>query len=381
MDYRLIARKSELVRLAESLSGCRRIAFDLEADSMFHFREKVCLIQAAWDGGIAVIDPLALSDLSALAPVLSDRQRVKVFHGADYDVRSLYRDFGFRIRGLFDTELACRYLGHEETGLGSTLKRYYDVRVDKRYQKRNWSKRPLPDEMLAYAASDVRHLLPLSEQLEAELTAVNRLQWVQEECRILSRVRPTLTEQRPLFLRFKGAGRLGRRNLAVLESLLELRLRLAEQKDRPPFKIFSNDVVLRIVKLRPKNMNALQNSGILSPKQTRMFGTDILEAVATGLAVPDASLPVYPRKRAPKPDPSVPERIQRIRRWRDAKARSLQLDPALVLNKGLMTRIAKSEPKGFADLKKIEDLRNWQIQTFGEEILRSLSRKSKKLLP
>ncbi len=374
MDYRLIDRNSELVRLVESLSGCDRLAFDLEADSMFHFRERVCLIQAAWDGGIAVIDPLALSDLSALAPLLADRQRKKVFHGADYDIRSLYRDFGFTLQGLFDTELACRYLGHTETGLGAALRQYYGIRVDKRFQKRNWSRRPLPDEMLAYAASDVRHLLPLSERLEAELRELNRLHWVEEECRILSSVRPTPTEQRPLFLRFKGAGRLGRRNLAVIESLLDLRLRLAEQKDRPPFKIFSNEVVLGIVKLRPQHRKALHNSGILSQKQMKMYGSQILEAVATGLSIPEASLPEYPRKKAPKPDPAVPERIQQLRRWRDAKARKLKLDPSLVLNKGLMTSIAKTLPKSEDDLKRVADLRHWQIEAFGGEILHALSR-------
>jgi ribonuclease D len=272
--------------------------------------------------------------------------------------------------------LACRFLGHSETGLGAALKRYYDVRVDKRFQRRNWSKRPLPPEMLSYAASDVGYLIPLSERLEGELAQKGRLLWVEEECRILSRVRPTPTEQRPLFLRFKGAGRLGGRNLAVLEALLELRLRLAEQKDRPPFKIFSNETILGIVRSRPATPQALQNNGSLSAKQKKMYGRRIVEAVASAMALPNDSLPVYPRRKPPLPDAKVPDRIQSLRRWRDGRARALKLNPSLLLNKAQMTNVAKQDPRSLRDLRNIHDLRCWQVDAFGKDILHLLAGKN-----
>ena len=103
--------------LVRSLQKEKVIGVDLEADSMYHFREKVCLIQMATGDTNVVIDPLMIEDLSPLKPVFKKPGIRKILHGADYDVRSLYRDFGITINNLFDTELASRFLGYAETGL------------------------------------------------------------------------------------------------------------------------------------------------------------------------------------------------------------------------------------------------------------------------
>jgi len=112
----IIESSLALNQLARRLDNQPCMGVDLEADSMFHFKEKVCLIQIAAENVNVVIDPLAVNDLSALKPVFKRRSIQKVFHGADYDVRSLFRDFQITINNLFDTELACRFLGFEETG-------------------------------------------------------------------------------------------------------------------------------------------------------------------------------------------------------------------------------------------------------------------------
>ena len=159
--YRIIEETDKLAAAAQELAQVRQIAFDLEADSMYHFREKVCLIQIATRNETIVIDPLQVGDLSPLKPVLANRRIRKVLHGADYDIRSLYRDFNIKIHNLFDTELASRFLGIRETGLDAVLKERFGVRLDKKFQRKDWSKRPLPVEMMNYAAGDVHHLLPL----------------------------------------------------------------------------------------------------------------------------------------------------------------------------------------------------------------------------
>ena len=213
------------------------IAVDLEADSMYHFRERVCLIQMAYGDRIVIIDPLTIQDMSPLKALFQDANIKKVLHGADYDVRSLYRDFDVDIQNLFDTQIACRFLGMQETGLDSVLKKRFNLKLNKKYRKKDWSKRPLPENMVAYAAGDVSYLLPLARQLENELSDLKRLSWVQEESELLSRVRPPNENNEPLFLKFKGAGRFRPRGLAVLEALLQSRRRIAERKDRPLFKI------------------------------------------------------------------------------------------------------------------------------------------------
>ena len=234
-QYRIIETETELADLVTELESVPVFAVDLEADSMHHFKEKVCLLQLATSRISVLIDPLVMPDLSALRPAFANPKIKKVFHGADYDVRSLYRDFEIDVHHLFDTQLASMFLGIRETGLDAVLQNRFDVKLDKKFQRKDWSVRPLPAEMLAYAAKDAIYLVRLAEELETELKAKSRLFWVEEECALLSRVRPPENNGNPLFLKSKGAGKLKRIELAVLEELLKLRRAIASRKDRPPY--------------------------------------------------------------------------------------------------------------------------------------------------
>ena len=370
----IIASASEIARLVRSIGKSDRIAVDLEADSMYHFQERVCLLQLATGRRQAVIDPLGAADLSPLKPVFENARIQKIFHGADYDVRSLYRDFRIEIHNLFDTQLASRFVGLKETGLEAVLHTRFGVNLDKRYQRKDWSQRPLPPEMLAYAANDVRYLLPLAEMLEEELRAKNRLAWVQEECEHLSRVRPAQNDKQPLFLNFKGAGRLSPRSLAVLEALLQLRMQLARKKDRPLFKVFSNKSLMTLATVKPVTVAGIQKSGALSLRQVKMYGSELAAAISTAKSLPKRALPVYPHKKAPAFHPAVPIRIRALKAWRDRKARALKLEAGLLLNKNLLTTIAVLNPREIAVLDTVAELKNWQRSEFGREIIGALGK-------
>lgn len=372
-NYHLIADPSALKAFIDTLEGESVIAVDLEADSMYHFREKVCLIQISAGRMSVVIDPLAVPDLSGLRPVFADPGVRKIFHGADYDVRSLHRDFGIEIQNLFDTQIACRFLGFQESGLEAVIRSQFDIVLDKKFQKKNWSKRPLPPEMLAYAASDTRYLIPLTERLLPSLREKQRLPWVLEECRLLSQVRALPENGDPLFLKFKGAGRLRPRNLAVLEFLLQLRREIAEKKDRPLFKVFDNDSIMKIVKARPTSSAQLERAGSLSRKQLEMYGHAVVQRVLDALAVPESDLPDYPHKKSPVLSARVPERINTLKAWRDKKAAELEIDPTLICNKSLLTTLAVNNPHDAGALESIEELKTWQRETFGEDILAVLN--------
>ncbi len=367
--YRLVASREALEEAAAELARARRIAVDLEADSMFHFREKVCLLQMASPQATYVVDPLALDDLAPLKPLMADDRIGKVFHGADYDIRSLYRDFGIRIRNLFDTELASRFLGIRESGLEAVLKSRFNVRLDKKYQRKDWSRRPLPGEMMDYAAGDVAHLLPLAREIQRELKAKRRLGWVEEECAILSGVRPPGDNAAPLFLSFRGAGRLKPKQLAVLEALLQLRRQLARERDRPLFKIFSNQSMLALALAAPTTPKQLEAAGVLSKRQVSMHGPALLKAVVKALSLNPKQRPVYPRKRSPRLPAGVPDRVTALKTWRDRKAAALDLDPGLVLNKMLIQAIAVAKPRSQKDLATIADIRRWRCKAFGPELV------------
>ncbi len=365
----MIDDEDSLARTAADFAAQPVVAVDIEADSMYHFREKVCLVQMAAGGQSVVIDPLAVPDLSVLAPLFARAEIRKIFHGADYDVRSLYRDFGIAIENLFDTQIAATFLGFSETGLDGMLRQCFDVRLDKKFQKKDWSQRPLPEEMVEYAARDVRYLEPLAQRLRAELEAKGRLAWVEEECDLLRRVRPPEPDDGPLFLRFKGAGRLDRGSLAVLEALLRWRADLAARKDRPLFKVLGNSNLLTLATAKPTTAEALKACNALSGRQIGLYGQGILDAVDSALRLPADRLPRYPRQRTAPVPPEVSDRVAALRDWRDRKALGLGLDPAVLFNKAQMFAVARACPRRLEDLKDLPEIRRWQIDSFGRSLM------------
>jgi ribonuclease D len=371
--HKIIDTFDALENLVEIIGNEKTIGVDLEADSMYHFKEKVCLIQIASRGINAVIDPLMVQDLSPLKPLFKKPEIQKIFHGADYDVRSLYRDFHITINNLFDTELASRFLGYSETSLEAVLKNKFDVSLDKKYQRKDWSKRPLPQDMIAYAAKDVRYLLPLAESLSTELKSKSRLGWVREECENLSRVRPHTDNTEPLYMHFKGAGRLDSRSLAVLESLLQYRRKIAQKKDVPLFRIFSSRAMLELTEKKPLALQQLEDAEIFSPLQIKMYGRKVIQAIKAAMKIAPKKLPVYPRKKSPRVPLVVADRVKALKQWRDEQAARLEVDPALVCTKSLISTIALQKPRRISDLDAIQELKNWQRKEFGRDIVQLMN--------
>jgi len=187
----IIMTAVRLTEVADILSRQAEIAVDLEMDSLHHYREKVCLVQVSTREQSWLIDPLALESLTPLAGPLANPEIVVVMHGSDYDIRSMHRDFGLEVTNLFDTMIAARFLGIAEFGLAALLRARFGIELNKKYQKADWSKRPLSREMCAYATADTSDLLALCDQLRAELVNKGRLEWLEEECRLVCQARVT----------------------------------------------------------------------------------------------------------------------------------------------------------------------------------------------
>lgn len=366
--YILVKDQSTLGRMATALEKESAIAVDLEADSLFHYREQVCLLQISTPSQNFLVDPLVLKDLSPVSPVFANSRVQKVFHGADNDIRSLYRDFHIEVNTLFDTQIAARFLGNGDTGLAGLLKERLGVTLDKKFQKKNWSKRPLPAAMLDYAVQDTSHLLGLSRMFEKELRSMNRLSWVEEECDLLSKVREDPHENAPLFLRFKGAGRLDKRGLAILESILQWRDQRARERNLPPFKVLGNMPIMEIAKRKPGSEADLDAVAGLGAGQREKLGTAILKRAEEAMRLPEADLPPYPKSKRQKLDAGVSRRVKTLKAWRTRRAKELGIDPSLVCTNAQIQSIALTFPKGQEELAGITGLRTWQKKLFGGEI-------------
>jgi ribonuclease D len=369
---KMIESREALLRLVEKLAGETVLAWDLEADSLHHYREKVCLIQIATSKEVFLLDPLAVPDLSPLAALLENPAIRKVFHGADYDIRSLHRDFSLTVKNLFDTMIACQLLGEKEVGLAAVLKKRFGAELDKRYQKADWSRRPLDSGMIAYAAADTSFLVALYQQLEQELAARGRLSWVEEECLLLAEVRAADREGEPLFLRFKGASRMDRRSLAVLEELLRFRDERARLSDRPPFKVLSNETLRELAEKKPSTLQEMAGIPGLPARSVERYGRDLLKAVVQGCSVPEDQLPFLARPVRPERDAEREERLKRLKRWREGKALALGIDAGILVNNALLENLAKELPRKLSDLDDFPFLRRWQKGELGEELLRLL---------
>lgn len=363
-----IDTREDLLRAVDRLESEPAVGVDLEADSLFHFQEKVCLLQLAASDRVFLVDPLAVEDLSPLAPLFANPDVTKVLHGSDYDLRSLDRDFGIRVNGLFDTQIAARFLGLDETGLANLLESRFGVRAEKKFQKKDWSVRPLPDEMLRYGAQDALYLVPLHRMLRKELRELGRLSWVEEECAIQSRVRYAPPDEGPLFLRLRGAGSLDARGLSVAEELLRFRLDTARKKDRPPFKVLGNQTILELARRRPATAEELVSVPGVSKGQVRVLGTSLLRCIQGAMDLPEEDLPVYPRKAFHRHGPDVVKRVRALKGWRNKRAVELGLDPAVLLTNAQIQAISLAAPPRPEDLAPVEGIRRWQQTSFGREI-------------
>ncbi len=371
-DTPILTSTAAVAELAAELGRHRAIAVDLEADSMHNYQEKVCLLQFSTPERTVLVDPLAGADLAPLRPVLADPAIRKIFHAADYDVRCLHRDFAIEIRGLFDTMISCQFLGEERVGLADVLGKYFDVQLDKQFQRADWSQRPLPAGMIRYAAEDTRHLHKLVELLEGRLREKGRLEWVAEEFELLEQGR-FREQEGPMFLRLKGAGTLERRALAVAEALLQWRDAEARRRDCPPFKVLSNQPLLALAGRQPEDPSALTGIEGLPPRLVDRYGRELLRAVAEGLAVPAEQLPRFPRGERVLRDPEVDARLARLKDWRKAKAAELELDPGVLINNAMLEELARRLPRNLAALAAIPGLKRWQQREFGTDLLRALA--------
>jgi ribonuclease D len=362
-----------LQELSRSLEGCQSIGLDTESDSLYHHRDKVCLVQLATDRGDAyLIDSLAV-DLAPLAAAMASPGLVKVLHGADYDVTTLKRDFGFRFEALFDTMIAARLLGRSELGLVAVARDELGVTLSKTNQKDDWSRRPLTPQQEAYALADVVHLVELRARLEARLVAASRLSWLREECDAVAALEPLSRRRDPdAFLAIKGARRLSPRSLAALRELHAWREARAEETDTPPFRILGNEALLKLAEAMPEDASGLRAvPGVL--KHLSRQADSILEAIRRARALPDVELPAVPRPARPSVSEAALRRIERLKAWRARKGQELGLDGSVVLPQRLIERLAEAGPADAAGLARVSGLRRWRVEAFGAELLAALS--------
>lgn len=363
-DRRALEEASRLVREASA------IGVDLETDAMHVFRARLCFLQLAARDRILVLDTLAEGvRASALAEPFADPSIRKVFHDAQGDLRVLARE-GIAVRGLFDTQRAATLLGLPRVGLGNLVEERFGVRLAKEHQTANFGQRPVPEELLAYAGNDVRFLLPLAEQLEAELRAKDVWEEFELEC---ERIEAESVEPEPLPRpKLPGGARdaLGR---AIAEAVDRLRYEEAESRNLPVGRVLSNATVGEIAARKPATLSQLARIPGMKGAFLRAAGERVIEAIARLRdAAKSGTLPEPPP--LPRADSARRKREERLKAWRNEAAERRGVTPMVVLPTGVLERIAAEPPADLEALAGVPWLGEKRVRLYGESILSVLHR-------
>ena len=354
-DFEFISTSEHLERwIADSDAhlqaiGETRVCLDTEADSLHHYHEKLCLLQVACGGRFALVDPLAIADVSGLL-ALMDRYELW-FHGADYDLTMLRRTYNWEPRLIRDTQIAARLTGSRQFGLAALLQNVLSVTVSKASQKADWSRRPLPDHMLSYAVDDVRYLLKIADHFLAILREKGRLSWFEESCRTLqSDVAARSKAPRDDPWRVQGSGRLHSKGLAILKGMWEWREGISQERDMPCYRVMSNKQMVAYAETFEAG-GVMEPPGGWRPRWKKEFH----DLIATVFRDGQAAWPQRQKKIKGRMTDAQRDAVDRLCAQRDQIAVGLEIEGSLLGSRSTLEQVV-SEPTAESPLM------NWQMQ-------------------
>ncbi len=359
-------------KILRDIKGEKTLAVDTEANSLYAYREQVCLIQISSSKKDYIFDPLALEDISPLGDIFSNPGIEKIFHASEYDILIMYDEYQFGFRNLFDTMLAAQILGRKKLGLDALLEEIVGIKVNKKYQRANWGKRPLPEDMLQYAQIDTHYLLKIRHALAAELEKKGLTPIATEDFSRACRVhRQDREEKLAPYWRINGARKLPPQKAAVLVKLFEYRDQVARKRNQPVFKVLSSQTLLNLAEQCPTSAQQLMKLDLVGKNALRRHAESLVQTINAGLA----SDPVRPPRRERVKD-SFFAREKALRDWRKQAAQKMNVNSAVVLPRELLYALVSTNPSNRQELSKVLADVPWRLERFGEDILSTLTKAS-----
>lgn len=372
--------------MIQILSSARLLAIDTESDSLFRYTPRVCLIQISMpidkpgsENGDEIIqtrdyllDPLALGDISSLGKFCADPDVEIILHAAENDILIMQRDFDFTFNNVFDTQLAARIMGRRGVGLAAMLAEEFGVKSDKRMQRTNWGQRPLTAQQKHYAQLDTCYLPTLRRRQIERLKAEERWEEAREAFSMLETIEYVESSRDSTIWDYKRTREVDLEDVGLLEVLWQWREEEARRRERPPFKVMSDSVLVELTRRKPEKRGELRQIQGLSDRQVKRYGDELLRIVARGRNRPR---PPFPPPSDEEPfSPEERDRYDRLRRWRSDRAKKRGVDPDIVLSNDLIQQIVLLDPDTLDDLASIPLIGPWKRATYGPEILKLLGK-------
>ncbi|MBN1421481.1 MAG: ribonuclease D [Planctomycetes bacterium] len=362
----LIRESGPFRSLCDELRRTERFALDTEFVGERAYRPRLGIIQLAWPDGDAVIDAVAIPDLSPLADVIADPSVEKVLHAAGQDLEILYWRTGKVPARIFDTQIAAGFAGMgERIGYAALVEQLLGVALEKSETFTDWLRRPLTSAQLEYALDDVRHLLPVRERLVEALAARGRLAWAEEEMRRYEDAAAYDRDPEEEYLRVRRAWSLDRRALGILREVAAWREDEAAEEDRARGSVLSDEAMLEIARRAPTKTGALAGIRGVHPKLADRSGPDIIAAIKKGLSLAEEDLP--PQIESPERDPALEAIAGLLGAWIRARSMDAEIAAGLIANASDLQDFARAHASGRAPEHRL--LAGWRGEVVGRDLL------------
>ncbi|MCX5791264.1 MAG: HRDC domain-containing protein [Elusimicrobia bacterium] len=370
MAYAFIDKQQDFDALCLKLAAHKYVSIDTESNSLYAYREKLCVLQLTSEHLNAVVDTLAV-DIKPILPIFADPGIEKIFHSADSDIRVFRGALACTFENIFDVMVAAKYLGIIKCGLDNMVKEYLGVEMNKKFQKADWGRRPISREMMDYAINDTVHLKKLRDLLAAELEKKGRLEEAKTQFAQITQVEPRAMHfDETGFLTMRGARQLNGRGLAVLRELFLAREVAAIKFNTPPFKIISEDLMLRLAVAPREGLANLSIFKGVSSYVLSNHGPWIREALHKGVKGPEYHVPrreLSHEKRIYFE--AIRNRFKALKVWRKNAAVKRNMLPEAILSNDVMERLAFTQPRSLEDLKAIKGLGLEKSALYGPELV------------
>jgi len=364
----------DLLSAVDELRRSKRLGVDTESNSLFAFKEQVCTIQISSSRANYIFDTIRLNHLDPLSEIFSDSKIEKIFHGADYDVGLLKRDFGYDCRPLFDTMVAAQFLNCEKIGMADLVERYFTIRLEKKFTKSDWKQRPLSIEQIVYLCQDSQYLIDLRECLFAALEQRDLVEEAFIEFRHLEDRPPLEPAYENMTLwDIKGAKALDASELPVLFELFQWRQQRARKINLPPFKIMNNSTLIELAKLKPHNKQEIFTIKGITTNVWQRHGQHLLNAINRGERRPESKVP--PPNKNHRHEGRKPvhwndqELVDRLRKWRIATAEKRGIHHLAVIPGYALEEIARKRPASLEAIIDIAGVGKKRASLYGPEII------------
>jgi ribonuclease D len=338
VTLRVIVSQDEFDSLVRTWQSCSRIALDTEFHREKSYFARLALLQIADPNGVHLIDPTKV-DIGSLASLYE--ATTFVLHASQQDLEVLFRATGQVPQTVIDTQLIAGFIGHSTPSLSNLVQAIIGVSLPKGDRLTDWFARPLTDDQMKYAASDVEYLLHLAEHLEAELKSRNRLEWAREACAELSTRRYEPITPTDAWMRLKDVKTLNGQARAAAQALCTWREERAQRDDLPPRIVLSDLAVLAVAQRRPSRIEDLTNVRGTDPRSMKgKIGAEIIEVISRA---PEDPMP-YPATDFDENDRKLRPAITLSTAWISELGRREKIDPTLLATKADVVAFLRGVP-------------------------------------